>query len=79
MIQQDGGDLRHRASVMIGRAQALAEAMGVVRRLKERISADMSDEEALRTVMLGWGEMLAWLEQAAEEAAQEAQLMRREL
>ncbi len=71
--------LPHRAAVMTGRAQALAEAMSLVRRLSDRIEPDMAHAEAHQILVLAWSELLTWLEQAGVEAAQESKLMRQEL
>lgn len=68
----------HRAGVLTGRTQTLAEVMALVRRLSGRIDADASNVEALQALVLAWSELITWLEQAGDEAGQEVVLLRGE-
>lgn len=64
-----------RALILTGRAEALAEVLGMMRRLRLGLDAEASREVLLEELVAGYGELSRWLLQAVEEATVEAELL----
>lgn len=79
LAELDPDSLLYRGLMTTGRAYALGDVFALVRRLSERIAADASDEDVMKTLVLNWSELLSWVEQASVEARDELRLMQDEI
>ncbi|WP_162938869.1 hypothetical protein [Brevundimonas naejangsanensis] len=65
----------YRAAVLAGRSQALREMADLVSRLAMKIEPEHGVEVTMGSLVSNWLEVVAWLNQAEAEAADERTLL----
>lgn len=68
----------YRAAALAGRARALREITDLIHDLAHRIEPEHGPEVTLGTLVSNWLEVVAWLNQAEAEAADEMALLQHE-
>jgi|GEM_PF-6640857 len=64
-----------RAAVLAGRSQPLREMSELISRLALRVEPDQGPDAAMDSLVSNWLEVVAWLNQAESEAADEQTLL----
>lgn len=65
----------YREAVLAGRSQALREMSGLISRLALKVEPAQGPDAAMGCLVSNWLEVVAWLNQAESEAADERTLL----
>ena len=65
----------YRAGVLAGRGQVIGEITALVNRLSETVEPEHGPEMTLGTLVQNWLDVVAWLDQAGQEAEDEFKLL----
>ncbi len=65
----------YRAAALAGRSQALHEMSELISRLALRVEPEHGPDDAMGSLVCNWLEVVAWLNQAESEAADERTLL----
>lgn len=65
----------YRAGELAGRTRAVAEMTDLMKRLSLAVQPELGPEVSLSTLVSNWLEVVAWLDQASEEADDELHVL----